>query len=97
MSLKKPATKEVKTLIFAMRLLCNKLGDCPIKAARNPSQLDCIACILQDVQTMAQELKSLREFKVQMTQYGTSITKLEAVLEPELVSLLTKEIKETEK
>jgi hypothetical protein len=94
MSLKKPAAKEIKTLIAKMRDICDRLDDCPVKRARKPSQLDCIACILGDVQVMAEELKALREFKVQATQYGTNITKLEVTLEPELMPLLKSEIKE---
>lgn len=94
MSLKRPAAKEVTVLIARMRAICAKLDDCPVKKARDPSQLDCISCILADVETMVAELKVLRGFKVQITQYGTTVTKLEATIEPELVPLLKKEITE---
>lgn len=93
MSLKKPAEKEIKVLIAKMRTTCEALKDCPIKPAREPSQLDCIACILEDVGVMVEELSSLRKFKEQVTQYGTSVTKLEATLNPEMLALLRSQIK----
>jgi len=92
--IKKPAAREIKVLIAKMRALCEEIGDCPIKAARDPSQLDCISCILQDVETMAKELASLRLFKEQLTQYGTTVTKLEGTLKPESSGLLKSQIQE---
>lgn len=94
MALKKPAEKEIKVLIAKMRLTCETLADCPIKPAREPSQLDCIACILEDVGIMVKELSSLREFKAQVTQYGTTVTKFEAALNPDVLPLLRSQIKE---
>jgi len=79
--MRKPAEKEVKNLLRKMRLVCDELGDCPVKKARNPTQLDCFTCILQDVEVMREELGKLREFKKQITLYGTSTTKLEVALD----------------
>lgn len=91
--MKKQAEAEVKNLIRRIRIVCNEVGDCPIKAAREPSQLDCVACILRDLGQMAEELKALREFKAKVTEYGTTLTKLECLEEPALVELLKKQIK----
>lgn len=86
--MKKPAEKEIKNLIRQMRQTCARLDDCPVGKARSPSQMDCISCILQDVEVMRQELQQLRQFKAQVTMYGTSLTKLEATLDPQLLPVL---------
>jgi len=87
------AEKEVKNLIRKMRLVCDSVGDCPIKAARDRSQMDCIACVFRDIGMMAEELRALRQFKVAVTEYGSQITKLECIEEPTLVEMLKKQIK----
>jgi hypothetical protein len=43
---------------------------------------------------MSDELKALREFKTKVTEYGTTITKLECIEEPALLELLKKQMKE---
>ena len=92
--MKRQAEQEVKNLIRRVRLVCTEVGDCPIKSAREPSQLDCIACIFRDISLMADELKALRDFKAKVTEYGSQITKLEAIEEPALLELLKRQIKE---
>ena len=79
-------------MIRKMRLVCESLGDCPVKKARQPSQLDCLVCLIQDMESMRVELKSLREFKAQATMYGTSITKLEASLDESLIPILRRQM-----
>ena len=90
--MKKPAEVEVKNLIRKVRLVCDQLNDCPTKKARQPSQLDCMACILQDVESMQVELKALREFKAQATMYGTTITKLEASMDESLIPIIKRQM-----
>jgi hypothetical protein len=92
--MKKPAETEIKQLIRRMRLVCDTVGDCPIKAARDRSQIDCLGCILRDISLMAEELRALRDFKTKVTEYNSTITKLEAVEEPALLESLKKQIKE---
>jgi hypothetical protein len=93
--MKRSAEAEVKNLIRRVRLVCDQLNDCPIKKARQPSQLDCLVCILTDMESMRAELKSLREFKAQATIYGTSITKLEASLDESLLPVLKDQMKKS--
>lgn len=90
--MKRSAEAEVKNLLRRVRLVCDKLNDCPVKKARQPSQLDCFVCILQDVESMRAELKALREFKAQATMYGTSITKLEASMDETLIPILKRQM-----
>jgi hypothetical protein len=86
------AEKEVKNLIRKMRLVCDNVGDCPIKAARDRSQMDCIACVFRDISLMADELKALRDFKTKVTEYNSSITKLECIEDAALLEMLKKQI-----
>jgi len=90
--MKKPAEQEIKAWLRKVRLVCNEVGDCPVRSAREPSQLDCIACVFRDIGMMCEELKSLREFKAKVTEYGTTLTKLEVVEEPTLLPLLKQQI-----
>lgn len=91
--MKKSAEHMVKDLIRKYRLVCEQLNDCPVKKARQPSQLDCWVCILQDVEVMRAELKGLREFKLHVTMYGTrGLTKLEASLDSSLLPVLREQI-----
>jgi hypothetical protein len=91
--MKKQAEQEVKNLIRRVRIVCADVGDCPVRSAREPSQLDCIACVFRDISMMADELKALREFKAKVTEYGSQITKLECIEEPALLDVLKRQIK----
>lgn len=91
--MKRSAEQEVKNLIRKYRLVCTKLNDCPVKKARQPGQLDCLVCILQDVDMMREELKGLREFKLRATLYGTSLTKLEVSMDESLLPVLEQQMK----
>ena len=90
--MKKSAEHIVKDLIRKMREVCNKVGDCPIKKARLPTQEDCIVCLFEDHQVLADKAALSRASEDQRTTYGTSITKLEVVLRPELLPELAKQI-----
>lgn len=90
--MKRSAEQEVKNLLRKYRLVCDELNDCPVKKARQPGQLDCLVCVLQDVDVMREELKGLREFKVRATLYGTSLTKLEVSLDASLLPVLKEQI-----
>jgi hypothetical protein len=90
--MKPPADKEMRVLIAKLRVICEETGDCPVAKARQPSQLDCFACFANDLDTIINELVELRNFKDQITQYGTKHTKLEAVYRPETLELLKKEL-----
>jgi hypothetical protein len=79
-----------------MRKTCDAIGDCPIVKARLRSQHDCLVCILNDVETMKNELKALRQWKLEQTIYGTSITKLEASLDPDLLPMLKKQLRRSD-
>jgi hypothetical protein len=46
---------------------------------------------------MVDELVALRAFKTQITQYGTHLTKLEAVFQPQTLNLLMAEMSEVQK
>jgi hypothetical protein len=91
--MKRQAEQEVKNLIRRVRLVCVEVGDCPVRSAREPSQLDCVACIFRDISLMADELKALREFKAKVTEYGSQITKLECIEDAALLDTLRKQIK----
>lgn len=92
-NLKRSAEAEVKNLIRKMRLVCDQVGDCPVKKARQPGQLDCLICILADVESMRAELRSLRDWKAQATMYGThGLTKLEASLDESLLPILKRQM-----
>jgi hypothetical protein len=94
----KPATdKEMRVILARLRVVCEEVGDCPVAKARQPSQLDCFSCLINDMNTMTDELVELRKFKAQATQYGTRTTKLMAVFHPEVIDQLKQEITESEK
>ena len=83
------AEKAVKNeLIEKMRAVCAEVGDCPIAPARDPSQLDCLQCAFTDLDLIIEELSQLRAFKISLTMYGTTVTKLEATRDPTLIRVL---------
>ena len=91
--MRKFAETEIKILIKKVRGICIELDDCPIMRAREPNQLDCITCIIQDAVSMKEKLKIVREFvEKQGTIYGTSITKLEVALDSSLLPDLKKQM-----
>jgi hypothetical protein len=69
--MKRSAEKVVKDLIRKYREVCDRLGDCPTKKARQPGQLDCICCIFSDIDVVTG--------KQERTEYNSTITKLEAI------------------
>lgn len=84
-------------ILAKLRLVCEQVDDCTVSKARQPSQLDCFGCLLNDINSMVDELVALRTFKDQITQYGTHLTKLEAVLRPEILGKLKEEMEKAEK
>lgn len=94
----KPATdREMRVILAKLRVVCTEVDDCPVSKARQPSQLDCFSCMMVDLNSMVDELIALRAFKDQITQYGTHLTKLEAVLRPEILGKLKEEMEKAEK
>lgn len=83
-------------ILAKLRLVCEQVDDCTVSKARQPSQLDCFGCLLNDINSMVDELVALRAFKDQITQYGTHLTKLEAVFRPEILLQLKDEIEKAD-
>lgn len=91
--MKRSAERMMKDIIRRYRLVCRRLNDCPIGRARQPTQTDCLVCILQDVEVMHKELRGLREFKLHATLYGTSLTKLEVSMDESLLPALKEQVR----
>jgi len=82
--MKKAAEHSVKDLIRNYRVICDRLGDCPIRKARQPAQLDCVSCIFSDIAVLTG--------KSEKTDYGTTITKLEAIENETVLRILIRQM-----
>jgi hypothetical protein len=82
--MKRSAEAEVKNLIRKYRLVCERVHDCPIKPARQPGQLDCVSCIFRDIDVLTG--------KSEKTDYGTTITKLEAIENETVLRILIRQM-----
>lgn len=85
--MKRPAEQVVKDLIRKYRLVCERVHDCPIKPARQPGQLDCLSCFLRDVDVVTG--------KAEKTEYGTTVTKLEAIDNETVLRVLMRQMRQT--
>jgi len=90
--MKRTAEQAVKDFIRKYRVICNRLNDCPIKKARQPSQLDCITCILEDIEILKKKARAFDKIQAEATEYGTTTTKLEAVDDESMTAILKRQM-----
>ena len=90
--MKRMAEQAIKDLIREYRVICNRLNDCPIKPARQPSQLDCITCIKADIEVLKKKARAFDKIQAEATEYGTTTTKLEAVGDTSMTVILRRQM-----
>ena len=78
-------------LIARMRVVCEQTDCCTVVKARQPSQLDCVACLLDDMDSIITELVELRKLRDQLVALPVKRTKLEVVFLPETMEQYKKE------
>lgn len=90
--MKRAAEAEIKDFIRSYRLICERLKDCPIKPARQPSQLDCWTCMKTDIDNIKKKARAFDKIQAEVTDYGTTITKLEAMDDEGTITILKRQM-----